>query len=230
MDFSLWALFAGADFVVQLVMIALVAASMAAWSIFFSKVLLLRRLNTLSSVFEHQLWYGNYPLERLYKLFGKNPKEPFSNLFQTGLKEGANLSHVKTDTMQAKEATKKYLEDIVSVLARKELQGLQTHIGFLASIASTSPFIGLFGTVWGIMGSFEAIAKAGDTSLTVVAPAIAEALFATALGLFVAIPATLCYNKLTNDLKQYGVRLQTFSKQLCLFLAKELATKGIQRT
>ncbi len=228
MNFSIWALFAGADIVVQCVMLVLVAASFIAWYIFFAKLALLRRLHVLSSVFEGQLWQGRYTVEKLYTLFGKSPKDPFANLFRTGVQELSTMEHAKGSTLADQDLVRSHLENVLGVLAQREIQALQQNTTFLASIASTSPFVGLFGTVWGIMGSFEAIAKAGNTSLTIVAPAISEALFATALGLFVAIPATLCYNKLASDLSQYHIKLQTYLKQLSLFLMKEFVTKGVR--
>ncbi|MGB1547860.1 MAG: protein TolQ, partial [Alphaproteobacteria bacterium] len=181
-DMSVWSLFMQADPIVKLVMLLLLAASFWSWAIIFDKLLKLRRLRAIADRFEEMFWAGG-SLVQLYERVGVNPQDPMSAVFGAGMREwkGAN------DNQPVKEGRTgtalQRVERAMRLALGREMEGLERHLTFLASVGSTAPFIGLFGTVWGIMNSFQSIAISKNTSLAVVAPGIAEALFATAMGL-----------------------------------------------
>jgi biopolymer transport protein TolQ len=222
-DLSLWGLFLSADPIVKCVMIGLGLASVWSWSIIFSKLMKVRRLRKLADQFEEGFWSAG-SLDTLFERTGTKPKDPFASVFAAAMREwrrsmspgGGRLSKEVGSTLQQR------IERVMEVTAGREMDQIEKHMGFLASVGSTSPFIGLFGTVWGIMNSFQSIAMSQNTSLTVVAPAIAEALFATALGLVAAIPAVIAYNKISNDLNHYGNRLDSFSHEFGAIISRQL--------
>ncbi|MGL4426902.1 MAG: protein TolQ [Alphaproteobacteria bacterium] len=221
-DLSLWGLFLSADPIVKFVMIGLALASVWSWSIIFSKLMKVRRLQQLADQFEEGFWSAA-SLDTLFDRTGAKPKDPFAAVFAAAMREwrrsmsqGGRLSKEVGSTLQQR------IERVMEVTAGREMDQIEKHMGFLASVGSTSPFIGLFGTVWGIMNSFQSIAMSQNTSLTVVAPAIAEALFATALGLVAAIPAVIAYNKISNDLNRYGNRLDSFSHEFGAIISRQL--------
>ena len=210
-DLSLWQLFVSADFVVKFVMLLLLAASVWCWSIIFDKIVRTRKLVAQANAFEDAFWSGG-SLEDLYDRIGGNPPEPMSAVFAGAMKEWRHASErglTATGTMRA--GLQQRIDRVMQVTIARELGRLERGLTLLASVGSTAPFIGLFGTVWGIMNSFSSIARSQDTSLAVVAPGIAEALFATAIGLVVAIPAVMAYNKLASDVS--GIQ-STFSSYI----------------
>ena len=200
-EFGFLELFLRADWVVKAVMGILVLMSVWSWAIAIDKWLSLRGVRSRGGAFEEAFWSGR-DLESLANEYGKRPRDPFSRVFAAGLREWKGRN---SGDRVAKAA---------SAEAGRELSKLEGGLGMLATIASSAPFIGLFGTVWGIMNSFRAIAASQDTNLAVVAPGIAEALFATALGLLAAVPAVIFFNALTANLSGIGARLEAFVDEL----------------
>lgn len=225
---SLWGLFWQADIVVKLVMIALVAASVWTWAIIVEKVFTIGRSNRGASQFEDEFWSGG-SLEDLYDNIGDRPSNPMEAVFVSAMREwrrssmGATASF-RSDSLRV--SLQQRIERAMDISINREMAGMEKHMVFLATVGSAAPFVGLFGTVWGIMNSFSAIASSGNTNLTVVAPGIAEALFATALGLVAAIPATIAYNKVTTDLGAFGVRLEAFMSEFTAIISRQMEVKS----
>jgi biopolymer transport protein TolQ len=219
--FSIWALFWHADIVVKLVMIALLLASIWSWAIIFEKVVSLRRLNGRADTFETAFWSGG-AIDELYDRIGSRPQDPMSAVFVAAMREWRRGVNRSNGDRPSREGVQDRIERVMQVTANRELDRIERYMTFLASTGSTAPFIGLFGTVWGIMNSFEAIGATKNTSLAVVAPGIAEALFATALGLLAAIPAVLAYNKLSRDLDRYSGRLNGFAGEFLAILSRQI--------
>jgi biopolymer transport protein TolQ len=203
-DFSLWSLFLKADFVVKSVILMLIGCSIYSWAVIIEKFRLFKKINLESEEFEEKFWKSK-SAETFYNSLPADVENPTASLFK--------------DTMQSllKAKSKTNLNErmasILEVNIEKQISKIDKGFTFLATVGSTAPFIGLFGTVWGIMNSFQSIAISRNTSLAIVAPGIAEALFATALGLLAAIPAVVAYNKFNNDSKKYSQRLENFSKR-----------------
>ena len=203
-DFSLWSLFLRADFVVKSVILMLIGCSIYSWAVIIEKFRLFKKINLESEEFEEKFWRSK-SAETFYNSLPADVENPTALLFK--------------DTMQSllKAKSKTNLnERMTSILEgniEKQISKIDKGFTFLATVGSTAPFIGLFGTVWGIMNSFQSIAISRNTSLAIVAPGIAEALFATALGLLAAIPAVVAYNKFNNDSKKYSQRLENFSRR-----------------
>ncbi len=210
-DLSVWHLFMAADIVVKAVMIMLVAASVWCWAIIIEKWISFRRLRARALAFEEAFWSGG-SLEELYDRVGGEPAEPMASIFAAAMKEWRHaVDHGLTLSNQMRAGLQQRIDRVMQVTQARELGRLERNMTVLASVGSTAPFIGLFGTVWGIMNAFTSIAASANTSLAVVAPGIAEALFATALGLFAAIPASAAYNKFSSDLTRYADRLDNFA-------------------
>ena len=203
-DFSLWSLFLRADFIVKSVILMLIGCSIYSWAVIIEKFRLFKKINLESEEFEEKFWKSK-SAETFYNSLPADVENPTALLFK--------------DTMQsllkAKNKTNlnERMASILEVNIEKQISKIDKGFTFLATVGSTAPFIGLFGTVWGIMNSFQSIAISRNTSLAIVAPGIAEALFATALGLLAAIPAVVAYNKFNNDSKKYSQRLENFSKR-----------------
>lgn len=208
-------LFLGADFVVQVVMLILLGASVWSWTLIFAKSQQLRSLHKAAEEFENQFWSAS-SIEAFYTKMKGRSKDSLSHLFALGMSEWND----RGDTSQNRER----IHRLLSVSVTKEMDHIEKHMTFLASVGSTAPFVGLFGTVWGIMNSFQGIAMSGSTNLAVVAPGIAEALFATALGLIAAIPAVLGYNRISSQINRYSTRLDTFVEELITMLPTTKAT------
>ncbi|HYH37186.1 MAG TPA: protein TolQ [Azospirillum sp.] len=221
---TIWGLFWQADLLVKLVMLLLLAASVWCWAIIIEKLMRLRRLNAQADAFEEAFWSGG-SLDALYDRIGKRPEDPMSATFAAGMREWRHAadrglgSAMKTSLQQR-------VERVMSVTIGREMARAERYMTLLASVGSTAPFIGLFGTVWGIMNSFTSIAASNNTSLAVVAPGIAEALFATAMGLLAAIPAVIAYNKFSTDLSRYADRLETFAGEFAAILSRHLEERG----
>lgn len=225
-DMSMIGLFMQADIVVKIVMLMLIIASFWVWAIVFDKLLKIRRVNAQADAFEDAFWSGG-SLEELYDRIGNRPADPMSAVFAAAMREwrrstaaGAKAGGLNKDSLQQR------IDRQMGVTLGREMDRLEKFMPFLASVGSAGPFIGLFGTVWGIMNSFIAIAAQKNTSLAVVAPGIAEALFATALGLVAAIPAVLAFNKLSTDLGRYGNRLDNFSQEFGAILSRQMDERG----
>ena len=205
-DFSLIQLFFRADFIVKSVIIILIAASIFSWALIFEKYRLFKRIEKSTTNFEDKFWKSR-SAENFYNNFANREKDPVGNIFQSAMVELIKTKS-KSSAVQSNRVTR-----VIEISADKEMKLIEKHFTFLATVGSTAPFIGLFGTVWGIMNSFQSIAISRNTSLAIVAPGIAEALFATALGLLAAIPAVVAYNKFNSDLKKYMGRIENFSKR-----------------
>ena len=205
-DFSLAQLFIRADFIVKSVIVILIAASIYSWALIFEKYRLFKRIDKTTSSFEEKFWKSR-SAESFYNTLTNRDKDPVANIFQTAMAELIKTKS-KSSAIQANRVSR-----ILEISADKEIKLIEKHFTFLATVGSTAPFIGLFGTVWGIMNSFQSIAISRNTSLAIVAPGIAEALFATALGLLAAIPAVVAYNKFSSDSKKYIARIENFSKR-----------------
>ena len=221
-DFTIIGLFMQADLIVKVVMLMLVFASVWSWTIIFDKRMALKRLNKRADRFEDAFWSGE-PLDKLYQRVKKGKQDPVIKTFAAGMEEWQNgVSHglPSKESMQA--SLRQRVERAMSVTINREMNTLERGMTFLANVGSTATFVGLFGTVWGIMHSFTSIASTQNTSLAVVAPGIAEALFATALGLVAAIPAVIAYNKFTNDLNRYADRLDAFMAEFTAILSRHL--------
>jgi biopolymer transport protein TolQ len=203
-DFSLWSLFIRADFIVKSVILMLIGCSVYSWAIIIEKFKLFKKINIESEEFEEKFWKSK-SAETFYNSLPVNIENPMALLFKDSMK------------ILLKSKSKSNLNDkmktMLEVNIEKQTVKIEKGFTFLATVGSTAPFIGLFGTVWGIMNSFQSIAISRNTSLAIVAPGIAEALFATALGLLAAIPAVIAYNKYNTDLKKYSQKLENFSKR-----------------
>ena len=203
-DFSIFNLFIRADIIVKSVIIILIASSIYSWALIIEKYRLFKKINKTSEEFENKFWKSK-SAESFYNSLPQNIEDPMANVFK--------------DTMQvivkskSKSNLSNRLESMLEVSIEKQMNTIEKSYTFLATVGSTAPFIGLFGTVWGIMNSFQSIAISRNTSLAIVAPGIAEALFATALGLLAAIPAVVAYNKFSSDSKKYSQKLESFSKR-----------------
>lgn len=219
-DMSMWGLFMQADLVVKTIMIMLVLASFWCWAIIFEKLLRLRRLWSQAEEFEEAFWSGG-SLEDLYDRIDNRPSNPMASIFTAAMREWRRSASKGLSDIASKAGLAQRIERVMHVTLGREMDGLERNMTFLASVGSTAPFIGLLGTVWGIMNSFQAIAASKDTSLAVVAPGIAEALFATALGLVAAIPAVVAYNKISTDLGRYAARLESFSNEFSAILSRQ---------
>lgn len=223
---SMLSLFWNADWVVKAVIILLLAASIWCWAIIFEKTVSLRRLNGRADQFESAFWSGG-AIDELYDRIGSRPQDPMSALFVAAMREWRRATtRAPQGDRSFREGVQDRIERVMQVTANRELDRIERYMTFLASTGSTAPFIGLFGTVWGIMNSFEAIGLTKNTSLAVVAPGIAEALFATALGLLAAIPAVLAYNKLSRDLDRYSGRLNGFAGEFLAILSRQIEERG----
>ena len=205
-DFSLIQLFLRADFVVKSVIVILIAASVFSWALIFEKYRLFKRIEKSTSSFEEKFWKSR-SAESFYNTLTNKDKDPMANVFQSAMIELIKTKS-KSSSVQSNRVSR-----VIEISADKEIKLIEKHFTFLATVGSTAPFIGLFGTVWGIMNSFQSIAISRNTSLAIVAPGIAEALFATALGLLAAIPAVVAYNKFNSDSKKYTGRIENFSKR-----------------
>jgi len=219
-DLSVWGLFLQADIVVKIVMIMLIFASFWCWAIIFEKIMRMRRLWGQAEEFEEAFWSGG-SLEELYDRIGDRPTSPMASIFTAAMREWRRSAAKGIADAAQKAGLAQRIDRVMQVTLGREMEGLERHMTFLASVGSTGPFVGLFGTVWGIMNSFQAIASSKDTSLAVVAPGIAEALFATALGLVAAIPAVVAYNKISSDLGRYAARLESFSGEFSAILSRQ---------
>ena len=203
-DFSIISLFIRADIIVKSVIILLIASSVYSWAIIFDKIRMFRKVNKNAEEFEDKFWKSK-SAETFYNNLPASIDDPMAQLFKTSMQ-----TVIKS---RSRSSLSEKLPGILEINIEKQMNTIDKNFTFLATVGSTAPFIGLFGTVWGIMNSFQSIAISRNTSLAIVAPGIAEALFATALGLLAAIPAVIAYNKFSNDSKKYSQKLENFSKR-----------------
>lgn len=225
-DLSVWGLFLQADLIVKAVMLILCASSVWSWAIIFDKWITFKSINHKANKFETSFWSGE-ALEKLYKKVQNKPADPMARIFCAGMHEWklSAESAVNFDGDLRAGLQQRIDRAMVTSISR-EVSLLERYMTFLATVGSTAPFVGLFGTVWGIMNSFSAIAGSQNTSLAVVAPGIAEALFATAIGLVAAIPAVVAYNKFSTDLNRYNDRMEAFSTEFSAILGRHFEQQG----
>ena len=203
-DFSIISLFIRADFIVKSVIIILIASSIYSWAIIFDKIKMFKKINKEAEEFEEKFWKSK-TAETFYNSLPNKLDDPMAQVFKDSM-QVVMKSRSKTNLSEK-------LSSILEVNIEKQMNIVNKNFTFLATVGATAPFIGLFGTVWGIMNSFQSIAVSRNTSLAIVAPGIAEALFATALGLLAAIPAVVAYNKFGNDSKKYSQKMENFCKR-----------------
>ncbi|MDE2133403.1 MAG: protein TolQ [Alphaproteobacteria bacterium] len=223
--FSIIAVFMHADPVVKTAMVLLLLASIWSWAIIFNKGLALSGLKRRAAKFEKLFWSGQ-SLDELFSQFASKNDHPFAAVFVSGVREWRRAFEGGAPREGAVAGIKDRVEKAMSVTIARESDAIEGQLGFLATVANTAPFVGLFGTVWGIMNSFSAIAARHDTTLAVVAPGIAEALFATAMGLLAAIPAAIFYNRYVNEIGRYTNRLDAFADELSAILSRQLDEKA----
>jgi len=225
-DLSVWGLFLQADLIVKTIMLILMGSSVWSWAIIIDKWMTFKSLDIKANRFESSFWSGE-ALEKIYKNIHNKATDPMARIFCAGMNEwkltaeaGGSFAGDLRASLQQR------IDRAMATSINREVNMLERYMTFLGTVGSTAPFIGLFGTVWGIMNSFAAIAGAQNTSLAVVAPGIAEALFATALGLVAAIPAVVAYNKFATDLGRYGDRLEAFSAEFSSILSRHFEQQG----
>ena len=218
-DLSVWALFINASLVVKLVMLGLIGCSIVVWAIIFAKTLTLRRINREASSFEDRFWSGG-SLDDLYDTDGAKPTNPMTAVFGAAMGEWRRSARIPgVDLVRG--GVKERVDRAIGITITREMDRLRRWVIFLATVAPVAPFVGLFGTVWGIMHSFSSIAAEHNTNLSVVAPGISEALFATAIGLLTAIPAYVAYNIISNSLDLFEDRLDGFGAEFAAILSRQ---------
>ena len=204
-DFSIINLFIRADFIVKSVIIILIVSSVYSWAIIFEKIKMFKKIRKSTEEFENKFWKSK-SAETFYNNLPDNFEDPMANVFRNSME--VMLKSKRTSNLNEK------MSRMLEINLEQQMEKIEKSYTFLATVGSTAPFIGLFGTVWGIMNSFQSIAISRNTSLAIVAPGIAEALFATALGLLAAIPAVIAFNKFNSDSRKYSQKLENFSKRL----------------
>lgn len=224
-DLSMLGLFMQADIIVKIVMLILILSSIWSWVVVFEKRATISKLARRAKKFEDAFWSGE-SLDKLYQRIKKGPHDPLLKTFSAGMEEWQNTVSSGVPAREELQASlRQRVERAMNVTINREMNRLERGMTFLATVGSTAPFIGLFGTVWGIMNSFKAIAQSNNTSLAVVAPGMAEALFATALGLVAAIPAVIAYNGYSNRLDRYAGRLDAFVTEFTAILSRHLESQ-----
>ncbi|AVO36798.1 protein TolQ [Pukyongiella litopenaei] len=217
-DFSLWGLFARATFLVKLVMLSLLVASFWSWAIIIQKLITYRAARSEASVFDRAFWSGE-PLDGLYEQIGAQPAGNSQKIFAAGMTEWRRSHRQDGGFIAGAQAR---IDRSMDVAISKQSERLQNGLSVLATIGATAPFVGLFGTVWGIMNAFIEIAEQQNTNIAVVAPGIAEALLATALGLLAAVPAVIFYNKLSADCDRIVAGYEAFADEFATILSRQL--------
>ena len=204
-DFSMIQLFIRADIVVKSVIAILIVSSIYSWAVIFEKIMLFKKINRSTQDFENKFWKSK-SAESFYNTLPDNMRDPMASIFKNSMQ--VLLKSKRSSNLDEK------MSRMLEINIEQQMEKIENGYTYLATIGSTAPFIGLFGTVWGIMNSFQSIAISRNTSLAIVAPGIAEALFATALGLLAAVPAVMAFNKFTSDSRKYSHKLENFSKKL----------------
>jgi biopolymer transport protein TolQ len=217
-DLSLWALFWQAHWLVKGVMIGLITCSVWVWAIAIDKFILYRRARRAMDGFEQTFWSGQ-SLEELYRMVSARPNHSMAALFVAAMREWKRSFEGQPRSFAGLQMR---IEKVMDVTIAREIERLESRLLVLATVGSAGPFVGLFGTVWGIMTSFQSIAASKNTSLAVVAPGIAEALFATAIGLVAAIPATIFYNKFSSEVNKHAQRLEGFADEFAAILSRQI--------
>lgn len=222
-DLTMIGLFLKADIVVKAVMVLLVLASIWSWTVMIEKALRFARLKRQADKFEDMFWSGG-SLDDLFERVGGSPNDPMTSVFASAMREWRRSATQMTGTLYHN--LQERIQGVMAVTINREMDRVGRRTSFLATAGSAAPFVGLFGTVWGIMNTFTAIAEMNNTTLATVAPGIAEALFATAMGLFVAIPAVIGYNRIGETTRRYGARLNNFSAEFAAIISRQLDSKS----
>ncbi|MFN7038006.1 MAG: protein TolQ [Alphaproteobacteria bacterium] len=220
-DMSIIGLISHADSIVKMVIIILIIFSLVSWAIIFDKLIKFKMINNVTEKFEKLFWSGQL-LEQLYERLKGRTDHPFANVFISAMHEWSKYNKNSPIKIEQIAGIKERIYQSMNLSKGKEIDKLEKNTNFLATAASSAPFIGLFGTVWGIMHSFQSIAATKNTTLAVVAPGIAEALLATAIGLIAAIPAAIFYNVLVSKNNQFANRIEDFSNEIGIILSREL--------
>jgi biopolymer transport protein TolQ len=222
-DFSVWAMFLNADIIVKAVMLLLLLASFWGWAIIFDKWLTFRNLKAKSNKFENEFWSAE-ALDKFYERAKKKASHPMLLLFTTAMEEffRSKVKDMSNVNMSQRLSIRERINLVMQVARNREIEKLENGLGFLATTGSSAPFVGLFGTVWGIMHSFTSIAAEKNATLVTVAPGIAEALLATAIGLFAAIPAVIAYNKFSGELDKFAGKLEDFSSEFNTLISRQI--------
>lgn len=227
---SMWGLIWSSDFVIKMVIIGLISASVWSWAIIIEKFGTLRHIQRMTKKFEENFWSGG-SLDKLYDSVSSRPRDPMGSMFVAAMREwkrSNNILKSKSDRGLRGVSLQQRVEKSMSVVMDKDLEDMESRLGFLATTGSVSPFVGLFGTVWGVMNSFSSMGVNQNNSLTTIAPGIAEALFTTALGLIAAIPAVVAYNKISSDVDRYSRKLENFISEFSSILSREIDDTAIQ--
>jgi len=224
-DLSFWSLFINAGFVVQFVIVGLVALSILSWAVIIERSIFFRVMRTRMQSFEKRFWSG-LPIDELYDYATKQRASPLANIFVAVINDWRQSQSSRQSSVGL-EARGRQIERLLRLSVNRQASRFEPYLGFLATVGSSSPFIGLFGTVWGIMTSFQAIAVMRSTNIAVVAPFIAEALLATAVGLFAAIPAVIAYNRLSSRADLLIEQIETFGSELSSLLLRQLESSGL---
>lgn len=222
-EMSLAGMFWSAHFVVKLVMVGLLLSSVWCWAIIINKILLFAKTDRAMAKFEEVFWSGS-SLDELYATLSQRPASGMAALFVAAMREWRRSVQSAASSFMGLQAR---IEKVLDVSIAREVEKLESNLLVLATVASAGPFVGLFGTVWGIMTSFRSIAVSRNTSLAVVAPGIAEALFATAIGLFAAIPALIAYNKFQGDVAKKQARLEGFADEFSAILSRQIDQRSV---
>lgn len=215
-DFSIITLVLHASLVVQLVMFGLLLTSLGSWTVIFSKLIGLRALRRGNDRFEREFWSGKNLSELYNGVANKTDSGPMERIFASGMREFLKLRERRVDSAGQLDGARRAMRASL----QRELDTMDNHVGFLASVASVSPYVGLFGTVWGIMNAFVGLGQVQQVTLATVAPGIAEALVATAIGLFAAIPAVLAYNRFSRDIDRIAIQFETFTEEFTNILQR----------
>jgi biopolymer transport protein TolQ len=224
-DLSILHLILNASFVVQAVMLLLVVVSVASWAAIFRKLAALKKVNALNENFEKEFWSGS-SLNELYASAAQNAKlaGPMERIFASGMREFQKLRERRiSDAGTLMDGARRAMR----ASFQREMDAVESNLSFLASVGSVSPYVGLFGTVWGIMHAFTGLASLQQVTLATVAPGIAEALVATAIGLFAAIPAVVAYNRFARDIDRVAIRLETFIEEFSNILQRNLGSQSV---
>lgn len=226
-DLSVFGMFLHADFVVKIVMILLLLASFWSWAIMFDKYVRFKSIKSQSSRFEKEFWSSG-AIDKFYEKLKKRANHPLAIVFTAAMDEWyrSRKDIAATASAQLRVGVRERVAQVMQIARHREAEKMEAGLGFLATVGSAAPFVGLFGTVWGIMNSFTGIAAAKNITLAVVAPGIAEALLATAIGLFAAIPAVIGYNKFSGEQDRFTHRMEDFSAEFNTLLSRQLDSEG----
>lgn len=217
---SMWTMFAESDLFMKALILGLLLASFWCWAIIFDKVMTFNRIRERMKAFEERFWSGG-SLDTLYNTYAKNPTDPLSAIFVSAIRE-LRRSVGEKSKINSTINLEERIDKVMQIAIDKQVDKMETRMMFLASTGSVAPLLGLFGTVWGIMDSFNAIGATQSTNIAAVAPGVAEALFTTAVGLIAAIPALIAYNKLTSDIDHISKKMETFSDELSAIISRQI--------